>query len=756
MKQRLRVTDRPEDDARILGEMLAEDLAEWPDEAWLVIDDYHFAIASKASEDFVEVVSSASEMRLLIASRQRPTWATARRRIYGDLHEVEATSLSMSTSEALEVLRPEEGDPTDLLAQAAGWPAVIGLAALTRSTTLPREYLPNALYEYFAEELYQAAEPGVRRGLCQLAICPYIDAELARFLFGADTARVVLGQAVGLGVVVQERDKYDLHPLLRTFLESKLDELGEGAVVPDVRKMGRFLIERERWDEAFSLAVRFRDRSLLIRLVEAAWDRLLANGRITTLARWLDCGEELHVRSPVLDVARAELAFRAADYAMAENLALTAARALGPTHPLTSRAYARAGQSAHFEAREETAFRHHGEARRRAQTQSDLADALWGEFVSGLELERSETTEILDALESLGVKSIGESARLAAGRLFVALRTGTGLTTDLLSPASVIQRVEDPVVRLSFLHAYGSALVFSASYAKALSVITDQISELRRYRMAFALPHSYLQQAMAYQGLRMFREALDCLDKANRIAPEESYVTVSSTTSRALINLCCGKTQEALELVRPEIHEAALPGMRGDVLASRALVLSCSGEDEAPEAARQADLATDASGAIEPRVLSSLALAIVGIEQDDSRGVVSARTAFELVQTSSNYNNFVRAYRAYPPIAQVIADNEDYRNDIAATMTQARDLDLAKRLGLSIAPAPARKSEPGLLSPREAEVHELLAQGLSNRQIAKALFISEATVKAHVRRVLEKLNVKSRTQAALKARSPLS
>src|SRR2546426_7648441 len=78
MGQRLRATDRPEEDARILAEMLAEDLAEWPEDAWLAIDDYHFAAGSPASEIFVEEISSAPSLRLLVTSRHRPAWATAR------------------------------------------------------------------------------------------------------------------------------------------------------------------------------------------------------------------------------------------------------------------------------------------------------------------------------------------------------------------------------------------------------------------------------------------------------------------------------------------------------------------------------------------------------------------------------------------------------------------------------------------------------------------------------------------------------
>ncbi len=58
---------------------------------------------------------------------------------------------------------------------------------------------------------------------------------------------------------------------------------------------------------------------------------------------------------------------------------------------------------------------------------------------------------------------------------------------------------------------------------------------------------------------------------------------------------------------------------------------------------------------------------------------------------------------------------------------------------------------PEALTERETEVLKLLARGQANKQIARSLYIGEKTVKTHVRRILIKLNVRSRTQAALYA-----
>jgi DNA-binding NarL/FixJ family response regulator len=56
------------------------------------------------------------------------------------------------------------------------------------------------------------------------------------------------------------------------------------------------------------------------------------------------------------------------------------------------------------------------------------------------------------------------------------------------------------------------------------------------------------------------------------------------------------------------------------------------------------------------------------------------------------------------------------------------------------------------LSERELEILRLIARGASNREIAGALFLAEGTVKNHVTNILGKLEVRDRTQAALKAR----
>ncbi len=59
----------------------------------------------------------------------------------------------------------------------------------------------------------------------------------------------------------------------------------------------------------------------------------------------------------------------------------------------------------------------------------------------------------------------------------------------------------------------------------------------------------------------------------------------------------------------------------------------------------------------------------------------------------------------------------------------------------------SQKQEELEITPRELEILELMAKGMSNREIADKLFVSENTVKTHSSRVFDKLGAKRRTQA---------
>lgn len=74
---------------------------------------------------------------------------------------------------------------------------------------------------------------------------------------------------------------------------------------------------------------------------------------------------------------------------------------------------------------------------------------------------------------------------------------------------------------------------------------------------------------------------------------------------------------------------------------------------------------------------------------------------------------------------------------------------LAKALQQKPPPPPAPETPLGDLTPREREIIAHLAEGQSNKAIARDLGISDGTVKLHVKAILRKLNVRSRVEAAV-------
>jgi ATP/maltotriose-dependent transcriptional regulator MalT len=744
MRKRLRATDRPEEDARILAEMLAEDLAELESDAWLVIDDYHFAMDSPFSEEFVETLVDRADPLVLITSRRRPRWDTARRRLYGNVLEIDRTLLAINNAEGRELLASRT-DAAALLSQAAGWPAVIGLAALAGgSQQVTPTTVPSTLYDYFAEEILHDI-PGIERiALCQLAVIPSITEVAAVHLLGRDVARETLAKGVEHGLLQDgTRDQYELHPLLRAFLQERLIATGTD-IAATVTTVGEFLLCGKQWNDALALAKQFRIPAFLDAFIKSAWEPLLDEGRLATLASLVDFAAELRLRSVLLDLVEAEIAFRQGAYRKAETLAVEATHGLEDDHLLV-RAHVRAGQSAHLEGREEEAIAHHRNAQKAASNSADQREAIWGEFVCATELESDNCAALLNRLENLGTDSLADSIRLANGRILWAIRSGTGIDPDLFSAVHTLPRVDDPLVRSAFLHVWGSLLIYTGRYDEALAATHQQIVELRQNRLEFALPLTFVNQALALRGLRRFRESLRFLRQAESEGPANNRVIVACNIVEIGIHVARGDFLQALEVPQAVDSSSFAPNLVAEFMATRALALACA--DKSTQAVAAADESRSLSETSEARVVSGLAIAITDLKDGPSRGKDDSgpNEALLRVRRTSHFDAFVTAYRGCPGLLDLASSPETLGSELVTILRRANDLELATKVlpDLEI-PSAVRKD---LLTERETEVLRLVAQGLRNRDIAERLFIGEATVKAHMRSVMRKLGARSRTHA---------
>jgi DNA-binding NarL/FixJ family response regulator len=172
----------------------------------------------------------------------------------------------------------------------------------------------------------------------------------------------------------------------------------------------------------------------------------------------------------------------------------------------------------------------------------------------------------------------------------------------------------------------------------------------------------------------------------------------------------------------------------------RALLSAVAGDPD--RAATEVANARRAGRGLEPECLALLTEAVIGLanaKHDETN------RRLKVIIEAGFCDPIVIAVRAAPHLGAFIAARPEWCSWLQLQLTASRDASLAASLGLRV---PREAKAPTGLSPRETEVHELVAQGLTNEEIAKLLHISLSTTKVHVKHIFEKLGVRSRLEAA--------
>jgi LuxR family transcriptional regulator, maltose regulon positive regulatory protein len=753
VRERLRATTEPAREPQVFADLVASGFDDVSEERLLAIDDYHLLMPSAAAEVFMERVIETWPGRILLATRERPSWATARRILYGELYEIGPIPLAMSEQEAEEVLPEMQGGRAHgLVAVAHGWPAVIGLAAISGYETLPDRDLPGTLYEFFAEELYQAATPFERNALTKLALIPSLDARTANSVLACDAAAVI-SDGLRIGFLAPSQDgSIEFHPLARDFLTSDATQLRAGLRDDDLERIALILANDCRWDDAFDVIVSASSVDGIIDLIHRALYPLLAEGRLATLTNWIKRARDRRLTSGIIDLAEAEVAFRKGRAIQAEALALQAARRLSPGEPLRARSFCVAGQAARQGNRDVDALHHFRSARGDAKSRADLREALWGQLITTPASETDTIEKTLHDLQSIDPTDGSDALRSATAHWIVASRTGAGLERairKMTAAAPLEPHADDPVVRTSFLNAYARALALAAEYQRAAEVVDRLLSTALQYRLDFAIAPAYTAKAIAAIGRKSYREAALVLDRsedsASRLDDDHNVFEARAVRSRLLT--AQQRFSEAIAVKCPEPTQDLPPGLLGEAYASRALALAGLGRLEDAES-----LAGDAvamTRALEATGFASCTLMVVKALRK-TLGPDAVGRWFETIRSRHYFDSFVVTYRAFPQLLRMLNGDERLRSAVAIVAARVGDAGLAREAGLAVAASFRHESAVRLsLSRREWEVFELLGQGRSNREIATTLCITEVTVKVHVRHILHKLGVRSRTEAAV-------
>ena len=730
---------------------MAEDLRDWPTGTWLVIDDYQALSSSSAAETFIESLAGQLSAPVLITSCDRPLWISARDVLYGNVFELGKSALAMTHSEAAAILgESANGDSfSGLVALAEGWPAVIGLASLVSGSVASSSgEVPETLYEFFASELYHELTLENRTDICQLALASTINLRLASELFD-DRALAVLEEAELRGFLTKHEAQYELHPLLRQFLLIKLSECDQSLTTQAAATICRWEIAEHRFSDALELADRCGLSALVFEVLEAGFDDLLDQGAIASVEQWLEVAKSHDPTSPTIALAEMEVCFRRHRWDQARSHASRLIAELPNDHPHLSRALHRIGQIGHLDDRYEDAISYLTSARQTAQTARDVRAALWSQFLAVSDHgDREHAREILKEMKAVPGANVDDLLRLSQAELHLAARWG-GVEAELSKQSGVMSLIDhsiDPLVRTGFLQTYGTALVLVARYGDAFDIANRQIAEADSSGLAWVRPHALELLGIALWGLRDFTRAASSLREAHRLSGERAdlHGQLNAAVLLARTHLAQGAPDRALEIFAVEPDRAPGPSMQGDFLAVQGLAHACIGDDgralELLEASRRS---TDH---IEARVVRSFIPAVLATSKTDTDTRTSAiTTALRESHVTENYDAFVLAYRAHPALLSEVSRIRDRSAHACQDHIPQCDYPLAERAGLRAKTSPLAIDDA--LTRREQEVLSLLQSGLSNREIAKTLWIAESTAKVHVRNVLRKLGARTRAEA---------
>lgn len=711
----------------------------------LIIVDEWEAADTPESDELLSMLVDGLDIRFVITTRERPEWFAPRLEVYGDGLEIGVDELRMTDDEAAEVLAAAGAvaGRARVMRTADGWPAVLGLAAMSGEVDFTSDRLiSRTLYEFLASELVASAAPETQEALMLLAVASVVDVDRAQQLLGeGGDAALTDASARGL-VAITDRNALFFHPLLRDLLIQRFAELDAAECT---RLLGRCrrLFEHRRWDEALSVGELSLDPQFIADAIAVALDDLLAAGRTSSLERWVLAARASKAEGGLIDYAEAELRLRKGEFAHA--LALGARAASQLAGDLAARAQIVAGRAAHLLDRPDRAEVHADQAASTAETADVRTAANWLRVLAALERQAPDFRERLDEFRSLAGSSIEPSLMVATGQLTLAEIEG-GLDEAIEDARAVLAVATDdlaPIAHTGLLSTYAYALIMRCRYQESLQATEALTRTAEVCGLEFPLRYAELYSAAARVGLRQFvaaDRALSLLERATEHEPG-SYFRGNLPVHRARLFGSLGDVDRAHEVLSLGPPDSPIRMVIGEFLGWQAIFTAIAGERD--HALALAEEAQAPPCGLEARCLAILSRGLVAalIDRREARALALAA---EAIQTEA-WDPILIAVRASPDFAGVVARGPATSGWLRRLLANSSDWSLAASVGLRI-PRPARPRTK--LSPREQEVYELIAQGLTNEQISKVLFISLSTTKVHVKHIFEKLGVRSRIEAA--------
>jgi len=780
----------------MLATLLVNDLLEIPGPFVLVLDDYH-TITALPIHDFLSCLidHQPSQMCLVLGSRADPPLPLPRLRARGQLVEIRQDDLTFNRNEAAEFLNSVMGlsltrDVSDALEkQTEGWIVGLQLAALSmRDVQDVPAFIESFsgrhefIADYLTDEVLSHQPKNQKAFLLQTSILDRLSAPLCEAVTRQEQAQDTLEQMSEANLFLIQLDHqqewYRYHALFADLLRKRLQQT-QGTVVNELhQRASQWYRDNGILALAVEHALTGKDYQSAVELIEQAAEPLLKRSETISLVRWLEALPDEQIRlhpalityyglallfsgkptdklkslSEKVDVSesadnlqgefatfKALLAIMEGDAAESIRLSERALERLPPGRPFfrclaadsLGMAYTLQGDTDAAVRAFEQVVQLSEQTGNVVMTIMALSNLAGLRFQQG-QLRLSETSyrQVLD----LAAAQLGKHSP-ATGKAFLGLGALTREWNDLESA----------------LQYYFEAAEMLEKFAEiGLPIAYLSIAMVKAEQNEWESVQSYIERAKlcarASTGTPLDDLLVEGLQARFWVMQGELHLAEHWAQSRGLIDKPLGKLQSLAGR-----SAAAGEFQQGEYLTLARLLLAKKRPRLAVEVLDPLLDTSDRKGhnrrVIEILILKSLALA--QSEAIDDALQVLSRT-LSLAEPEGYIRTFLDEGEEMARLLYKAAErgySPEYAGRLLAEFSDLPSI----TPGTSETAAEERLVEP--LSERELQVLTLIAEGLSNREIAGRLYISLSTVKGHTTNIYGKLGVNNRTQAVTRGRS---